>query len=59
MACVILILCWLCGTRLLVWRVMPISDIDDEAMALFVRKMGKFMKKTMVQEREDITTRSM
>ena len=22
-----------------------LSDIDDEAMALFVRKMGKFMKK--------------
>ena len=24
-ACVILILCWLCGTLLRVWRVMPIS----------------------------------
>jgi hypothetical protein len=24
-ACVILILCWLCGTLLSVWRVMPIS----------------------------------
>jgi hypothetical protein len=25
MTCVVLILCWLCGTRLRVWRVMPIS----------------------------------
>jgi hypothetical protein len=32
------------------------SDFDDEAIALFVRKMGKFMKKRgMVQRREDIT----
>jgi hypothetical protein len=30
------------------------SDIDDEAMALFVRKMGKFMKKGYgVRKRRD------
>jgi hypothetical protein len=32
------------------------SDIDDEAMALLVHKMGKFIKKeAMVQGREEIT----
>ena len=36
-----------------------LSDIDDEAMALFVRKMGKFMKKKgYSEEREDITLRA-
>jgi hypothetical protein len=39
-----------------------LSDIDDEGMALFVHKMGKFMKKKgygAMQEREEITTKSM
>ena len=32
-----------------------LSDIDDEAMALFVHKIGKFMKKNGYgQEREEI-----
>ena len=36
-----------------------LSDIDDEAMTLFVRKMGKFMKKKgYSEEREDITLRA-
>ena len=33
-----------------------LSDIDDEAMALFVRKMGKFMKKSYgARKRRDHT----
>jgi hypothetical protein len=37
------------------------SEFDDKAMALFVRKMGIFMKKKGygARKREEITTKSM